>query len=255
MNDLTIFDEKIEADDPHDTVARDALQSTVLWLANRVRRHGVSLYLGKGILPVHSAASLAVCKPWQLAELLCVLTILDEADSVSTRAVFNLRGKVAVPVVFTRHGQVRYLWIQHTMQGRQSGFAWRPDLVVTDDERAPCTENVIEIIECKHRRRLDSGIIRSEFAKGFDLDTRAYLIWSYYEVPPSVVKGAGGLGLRIRTVGLDGPERGQLLAPEVLARRFAEGMSQARDEAAFAAALSRAAILAEDKLERDRRIM
>jgi len=56
------------------------------------------------------------------------------------------------------------------MCGRQSDFLWWPDLVIAEDGELPSAENVLEIVECKHRRNLNSATIRSEFAKGFDLD-------------------------------------------------------------------------------------
>jgi hypothetical protein len=180
--------------------------------------------------------------------------VLDEAESVGARLVFGLRGTVPRPVPFVRGGQRRFLWIQYTMRGRQSGFPWRPDIVITDDGHTPSADNVLEIVECKHRRRLDSATIRSEFAKGFDLGAPAYLIWSYFEVSQRVYDGADGLGLRLRTIGLAGPERARLRNPDELANRIAAGMRETRETMPLAAALVRGASTAADKAGRDRQV-
>jgi hypothetical protein len=84
---------------------------------------------------------------------------------------------------------------------------WRPDLVVTDSPSAPSTENVTEIIECKHRRCLDSATDRSEFAKRYDLKVPSYLICSYFDASPKVIAGANRLGLLVKPIGLGCKDR------------------------------------------------
>jgi hypothetical protein len=256
MNDLIIADEH-EDDDPSidDEDGRAALVETIVKLAAKVRKcRNVRLYLGDGIDPLDFPASLRGRPLWLLAEFLCVLIVLDEAESVGTRQVYRLSGRVPQAVPFVRDTQRRFLWIQHSMRGQQSGFLWKPDLVITEDARPPSAKNVLEIVECKHRRKLDSVTIRSEFAKGVDLEAPSYLIWSYFEVSQRVRKGADGLGLRLRTIGLAGPERARLRDPEELASRISTAMRETREAAPLAAALVRRASTAADKAERERRL-
>lgn len=254
MNELMV-DDGHEDDDPSidDEDGRDALVETILKLAVKVRnRHDVRLFLGDGTEPLDHPASLRGHPLWLLAEFLCVLIVLDEAQSVGTREVYRLSGRVPLAVPFVRDTQRRFLWIQHSMRGRQSGFLWRPDLVITEDGQPPSAENVLEIVECKHRRKLNSATIRSEFAKGFDLEAPAYLIWSYFEVSERVRDGADGLGLRLRTIGLAGPERARLRNPDELASRIATAMRETREATPLAAALVRGASTAAEKVDRER---
>jgi hypothetical protein len=256
MNDLVLIDEHKD-DDPSidDEEGRAALVQTILKLSSKVRkRHDVRLFLGEGTDPLDHPASLNGHPLWLLAEFLCVLIVLDEAQSVGTRQVYRLRGRVPQPVPFVRDTQRRFLWIQHPMHGRQSGFLWRPDLVITENGQPPSAENVLEIVECKHRRKLDSATIRSEFAKGFDLEAPAYLIWSYFEVSQRVCDGADRLGLRLRTIGLAGPDRARLRDPDELASRISAGMRETREATPLAAALIRGASAAADKADRERRL-
>jgi hypothetical protein len=253
MNEILVMDEDV-TDEPMDAHARGALLQSVLLVADRVTcKHGVALFMGSAKVPFN-AASAAACIPWKLVEILCALTVLDEAEAVTSKQVFNLAGKVPTPVEFTRNGRRRFLWIQHSMEGERSGYDLRPDLVITDSPFAPNSENVTEIIECKHRRRLDAVTIRSEFAKGYDLKVESYLIWSYFEVAPSVVAGADRLGLQIKAIGLGSKERGPFLNPQFLTRHIAEGVKEARERSHFAATLTRAAGDAQEKAMRDGRL-
>lgn len=256
MNELIAADGH-EDDDPSidDEEGRVALVETILKLSMKVRkRHDVRLFLGEGTDPLDHPTSLNGHPLWLLAEFLCVLIILDEAQSVGTRQVYRLSGRVCLPVPFIRDTQRRFLWIQHAMRGRQSGFLWRPDLVITENDQLPSAENVLEIVECKHRRKLDSTTVRSEFAKGFDLEAPAYLIWSYFEVSQRVRDGADGLGLRLRTIGLAGPERAKLRDPDELISRIAAGIRETREATPLATALLRGAATASDKADRERRL-
>lgn len=256
MTDLIVSDEHAD-DDPgiDDEEGRAALVETILRLSAKVHKQKkVRLFLGDGIDPLDSERSLKGHPLWLLAEFLCVLIVLDEAEAVMTNQVNRLGGTVPEAVPFIRGTQRRYLWIQYSMRGRQSKFLWRPDLVITEDERPPSAENVLEIVECKHRRKLDSVTIRSEFAKGFDLGAPAYLIWSYFEVTQRVHTGAEGLGLRLRTIGLAGPDRARLRDPDELANRIAEGMRETREATPLAAALVQGATTAADKADRERRV-
>jgi hypothetical protein len=239
-------------DDAIDAPARNALLQAVLLLGERVRlKHGLELNMASAKTPL-SAATAGTCVPWKLFEILCALTVLHQAESVRTRRVFHLRGKVPTPVEFVRDGRSRYLWIQHSMDGELSGYHWRPDLVVTDSEFAPTSDNVTEIIEVKHRRHLDSVTVRSEFAKSYDLRVESYLIWSYYDVAPYVAEGATKLGLEIKLVGLAQEDRASFLDPEVLVRNVDESITAARERRQFAARLEEVASRVREKVDRDR---
>jgi hypothetical protein len=238
--------------DAIDAPARNALLQAVLLLGERVRlKHGLELNMASAKTPL-SATTAGTCVPWKLFEILCAFTVLHQAESVCTRRVFHLRGKVPTPVEFVRDGRSRYLWIQHSMDGELSGYHWRPDLVVTDSEFAPTSENVTEIIEVKHRRHLDSVTVRSEFAKSYDLRVESYLIWSYYDVAPYVAEGATKLGLEIKLIGLAQEDRARFLDPEVLIRNVDEGITAARERRQFAARLEEVASRVREKVDRDR---
>ena len=140
------------------------------------------------------------------------------------------------------------------MGGERSGYEWRPDLVVTDSPYAPTAVNVTEIIECKHRRSLDSVTVRSEFAKSYDLKVESYLIWSYFDVAPRVIAGAERFGLEIKPIGLGGKDRGYFLDPQFLVRHISEGIREARDRSLFLATLAQASIEAQEKAARDGRL-
>lgn len=245
----------IQMDDGADVIdapAQDTLIQAVLLLDERVRlKHGLELNMASANTPL-SAATAGTFVPWKLFEILCALTVLHQAESVQTRKVFHLRGKVPTPVEFVRDGRSRYLWIQHSMDGELSGYQWRPDLVVTDSEFAPTSENVTEIIEVKHRRHLDSVTVRSEFAKSYDLRVESYLIWSYYDVAPYVAEGAMKLGLEIKLIGLAQEDRARFLKPEVLVRNVDEGIAVARERRQFAARLEEVASRVREKVDRDR---
>jgi hypothetical protein len=252
MNELEVIDEDV-ADEQMDVPARDALLQSVLLVANRVKsKHGLALFMGAASAPFNTATA-AACIPWKLVEILCALIVLDEAEAIASKQVFNLAGKVATPIEFTRNGRQRFLWIQHSMKGEQSGYRLLPDLVVTDSSFAPNSENVTEIIECKHRKNLDAVTIRSEFAKGYDLGVESYLIWSYFEVRQSVRDGAKRLGVEIKTIGLDMQERGALLNPQILTKHIADGVKNARENSLFATTLTRTSREAQEKLTRDAR--
>jgi hypothetical protein len=139
------------------------------------------------------------------------------------------------------------------MKGTRSGYEWRPDLVIANSEYAPTAENVTDIIECKHRRRLDAVTIRTEFAKAYDLKVESYLIWSYFEVSQAVLDGTDRLGIQVKTIGLGKKERGPFLDPLVLSRHIAEGVREARERSRFATTLAQAASEAQDKAIRDGR--
>jgi hypothetical protein len=96
--------------------------------------------------------------------------------------------------------------------------------------------------------------VRSEFAKSYDLKVESYLIWSYFDVADSVVKGAERFGLQIKPIGLGNKKRDQFLVPQFLARHISEGIREARDRRHFAATLARAAIEAQEKAARDDRL-
>jgi hypothetical protein len=255
MNDLIEIIDNEEDEPRADDDGRAALVQTILKLAASVwERHDVRLFLGNGAEPLDQEASLRGLKLWHLAELLCVLIILDEAEAVERRQVIKLRRKVPYPIPFIREGQRRCLWVQYPMRGIKSGFRWIPDLAITEDTKVPSSDNVLEIIECKRHANLTSATIRSEFAKGYDLGTPSYLLWSYFEISTHVRDGAEKLGLRLRTIGLEGPEREHLRDPDALARRFSEGMRETREARPFAAALERRATAAAEKADRDRSI-
>lgn len=257
MNELAILEEDDEpasthgsADDPD---GRALMIRAVTKLCTRVReKHGLQLFLGDHTNPLDNPASLRGPALWELAEYLCILIVLDEADQVDEVVVSGLRGAVPHPIRFTRDGQRRCLWIQHRMLGKQSGFRWKPDLVITEEADVPSSDNVLEIIECKCIRKLNSKTIRSEYAKGVDLEAPAYLIWSYFEVTPHVRNGTQGLGLHLRTIGLAGPERSTLLDEDALVRRVSEGMRTTRVTRPLAAALARRAAAVTEKADRDR---
>ena len=256
MNNLiaTDIDEEEDAALPDDD-GRAVLVQTILRLAARVRKnHDVRLFLGVGTDPLDQEASLHGLKLWLLAEFLCILITLDEAESVERRQVHKLRGKVPYPIPFFRDGQRRCLWVQHPMRGMKSGFLWIPDLAITEDTNVPSSENVLEIIECKRHAKLSAGTVRSEFAKSYDLEVTAYLLWSYFEVSDHVRTGAESLGLRLRTIGLMGPQREQLRDPDALTRRLSEGMRETREARPFAAALERRSTAAAEKADRDGRL-
>lgn len=243
---------EMDDSDAIDAPAWNALLQAVLLLGELVRlKHGLELNMASAKTPL-SATTVGTCVPWKLFEILCALTVLHQAESVRTRRVFHLRGKVPTPVEFVRDGRSRYLWIQHSMNGELSGYHWRPDLVVTDSEFAPTSENVTEIIEVKHRRHLDSVTVRSEFAKSYDLRVESYLIWSYYDVAPYVAEGATKLGLEIKLIGLAQEDRARLLDPEVLVRNVDEGITAARERRQFAARLEEVASRVREKVDRDR---
>jgi len=257
MNELAILEEDDgpaskhgSADDPD---GRAIMVRTVTKLCTRVsEKHGIRLFLGAHTHPLDDPASLRGPKLWELAEYLCILIVLDEADQVDKRIFSGLGGRsVPYPIRFTRDGQRRCLWIQHRMLGTQSGFTWQPDLVVTEEADVPSSDNVLEIIECKCIRKLNSQTIRSEYAKGVDLEAPAYLIWSYFEVSEHVRKGTHGLGLHLRTIGLAGPER-STLDEDTLVRRVSEGMRTTREARPLADALARRAAAVTEKADRDR---
>lgn len=90
--------------DSIDAPARNALLQAVLLLGERVRlKHGLELNMASAKTPL-SAATAGVCVPWKLFEILCALTVLNQAESVRTKKVFQLRGKVPTPVEFLRDG-------------------------------------------------------------------------------------------------------------------------------------------------------
>lgn len=251
MNKVAVIDEDEDDAEPMDEKARDTLLQTVLLVGESVRKkHGTDLNMRSARTPFN-AQSVAECVPWKLVEILCALTVLNQSDSIISKKIFNLRGKVPTPVEFVRRGRRYYLWIQHSMEGERSGYEWRPDLIVTDTEFAPTAENVTEIIECKHRRHLDSATVRSEFAKSYDLRVESYLIWSYFDVLPYVVEGAERFGLAIKPIGLGRKDRGKFLSPLFLAQHVSDGISEARDQRRVAATLERAAEQTREKLTRD----
>lgn len=259
MTDLAILDEEEESASTHgsadDPDGRAVMVRTITKLCTRVRdKHGTRLFLGNCTDPLDNPASLRSPELWELAEYLCILIVLHEADEVEEPIISGLRGQVPHPIRFTRDGQRRCLWIQHRMLGKQSGFRWKPDLVVTEEADVPSSDNVLEVIECKCIRKLNSKTIRSEYAKGVDLEAPAYLIWSYFEVSKHVRNGTEGLGLRLRTIGLAGPERSTLLDEDALARRVSEGMRATREARPLAEALARRAVAVTEKADRDRRI-
>ena len=252
MNELDMFGE--DDAEPMDAPARNALLQSVLFVGSRVRgRHGVELFMRSAQDPFN-AASASQCIPWKLVEILCALTVLDQAESVTTKRIFHLRGKVPAPVEFVRTGRPHFLWIQHSMEGELSGYEWRPDLIVTDNGFKPTAENVTEIIECKHRRNLDSVTVRSEFAKSYDLKVESYLIWSYFDVSPKVNLGAERFGLEIKPIGLGRQDRGHFLDPVLLANHISEGIREARDRRRFADRLTEAANEVHEKAARDGRL-
>jgi hypothetical protein len=256
MNDLieTVIDEE---EDPGTAEGdgRATLVQTILNFSARVReKHDVRLFLEVGTQSLDEEASLMGLDLWLLAEFLCILIILDESESVQRRQVHKLRRKVPYPIPFIRDGQRRCLWVQHPMRGMKSGFLWIPDLAITEDTEVPSSENVLEIVECKRHAKLNSSTVRSEFAKSYDLEVPAYLLWSYFEVSDHVRKGAESLGLLLRTIGLMGPQREHLRDPNALARRISEGMRETREARPFAAALEQRAAAAVDKSDRDRRL-
>lgn len=257
MNDLAILEEDEPAASTHgsadDPDGRAVMVRTITMLCTRVReKHGIRLFLADRTHPLDDPASLRGPELWELAEYLCMLIVLDEADQVDGVIISGLRGPVPHPIRFTRDGQRRCLWIQHRMLGKQSGFRWQPDLVVTEEADVPSSDNVLEIIECKCIRKLNSKTIRSEYAKGVDLEAPAYLIWSYFEVSQHVRNGTQGLGLHLRTIGLAGPERSTLLDEDALVRRVSEGMRTTRETRPLAAALARRAAAVTEKADRDR---
>lgn len=252
MADLIPIEMDDDGADSIDAPARNALLKAVLLMGERVRlKHGLELNMGSAKMPLNEATA-GACVPWKLFEILCALTMLNQAECVRTKKVFHLRGKVPTPVEFVREGRSRYLWIQHSMDGELSGYQWRPDLVVTDSQFAPTSENVTEVIEVKHCRRLDSATVRSEFAKSYDLRVESYLIWSYYNVAPYVAEGATKLGLEIKLIGLAQEDRSRFLNPEVLVQNVDEGIVEARERRQFAVRLEEVASRVREKVDRDR---
>jgi hypothetical protein len=218
----------------------DATERTALWNAIRVaattlrRAWDVRVFLESGagreiaeVLTVPSAPT------WKLVEILSALAILTNAQSVTTRKVWNLASKTG-PIEYLKDGSPTYLWTQPIMKGDESGLGGRPDIVITRTSDAPSHTNAVQIIESKCNKALGTPDIRAEFAKGFDLRVRSYFIWSFFSPSERLVLGARKLGIDLTAIGFDTPARAKLLIPENLLLFVSERIEASRTTEHFA---------------------
>ena len=59
------------------------------------------------------------------------------------------------------------------LEGTNSGFKAKPDIVITNSSDAVTSQNIVAIIECKCRKVLTASEIRAEFGKANDLGPRS----------------------------------------------------------------------------------
>ena len=83
------------------------------------------------------------------------------------------------------------------LEGTNSGFKAKPDIVITNSSDAVTSQNIVAIIECKCRKVLTASEIRAEFGKANDLGTTFYTIVSYYEPTQRLIDQALTLGLTV----------------------------------------------------------
>lgn len=218
-----------------DQEVKRALWQAICRLADQFRSQwGMAAYLSNDHSePVSSTATTPNCSVWKLVEILSVFTVLRDADIVRTAEVFNLRGRITTPIFYLQGGEPYYLWTQRRMKESLSGFTGIPDIIITTTDETPSRANALDIIEAKSGRRITGALIRSEFAKAYDLKVTSYFIWSFYDPSPSVIQGAKLLGIEVAPLGFGSSQREKLLEPEALLSRFAEQLRSARQSGTF----------------------
>lgn len=189
-------------------------------------------------------------KPWRLLEILSVLTVFEQAESIRGREIRGIAER-SEPIEYKSQRGVRFLWTQPTMVGSRSGLAGRPDIVINDSPDEITPENIERIIECKRVKRLGTTVVRSEFAKGYDLGVDIYHIWSFYRPSKKVIDGAEALGINVGDVGFDKGQRAGRLDPEALWRHISKEQRQADLELRFAGTRER---IASEELKKRQRL-
>jgi hypothetical protein len=188
-------------------------------------------------------------KLWRMLEILSVLTVLEQADSIRSKEIRGIAER-SKPIEYKTQRGIRFLWTQPKMVGSISGLIGRPDIVINDSSDSITQGNIERVIECKRVKRLGAIAVRSEFAKGYDLGVDIYHIWSFYRPSNKVIAGAKALGINIGHIGFEKGEREGRLDPEALWQRMSEEQRQADLELRFAGTRERVAVEEQEKRRR-----
>ena len=110
---------------------------------------------------------------------------------------------------------------------------------------------VLAIRECKCHRRIPTDELRKECGKAFDLDVSSYVIVTYHHQAAAVQRGAAGLRLKIKQLGLDKPEREKYIKGQRdLVADLGENLREADKDADFRRGMEEGATRAKAKEER-----
>ncbi|MBN1546669.1 MAG: hypothetical protein JW902_08430 [Syntrophaceae bacterium] len=151
----------------------------------------------------HMAWSIAKGHFFKTLVFLVTLSRLSPKAETSYVTLF----KRTKPISIVHQGKDRYLRLRPSSKKTKTAMKAIPDIVITRNFGTLSTDNVLSVIECKHRRNLNITDIRQEFGKAFDLGVDNYQIISYYNTQTKLVKAAKQLGIELITFDLHGEER------------------------------------------------
>jgi|ERR1017187_677294 hypothetical protein len=189
-----------------------------------------TVVLRRSTTPIRASDPVPKVKDWQLAEALALLCAMLGARVVHARSVSLF---AALSVTISERGRKPYLWFQPQTHGHVTNLSAKPDIAVTFRPDCNATgANILRVIEVKRVRKLNSGIVRQEFGKAFDLNVRSYCLLTYYPIPQDIRTGADNLGLDVAELFIVPG-----MTPAQLVSHVREKLEQSRNEERFRASL------------------
>jgi hypothetical protein len=170
-------------------------------------------------------------KDWQLAEALALLCAMLSVGVVHARSVSLF---AALSVGIGEKGRKLQLWFQpQKTRGHITNLLAKPDIAVTIRPDCNATgANILRVIEVKRVLKLNSGIVRQEFGKAFDLNVRSYCLLTYYPIPQNIRTGADNLGLDVAELFI-----APGMTPAQLVSHVREKLERSRNEERFKTSL------------------
>ena len=188
-------------------------------------------------------------KTWRLFETLCILSILNHADKIKFRIIPNLFNKFG-PFEFIENDTQKFLWYQPQISKGIAGLKAIPDIVITDSQEQAKAQNILNIIECKHRLKIGAPVIRAEFGKAHDLRVLSYLIWTWRTPKNYVIQGAKKLGIDLIPVGFDSILRKEFIEqPHSFFIHVSGEIKRSKSENSFAITIKNTKEEIDDKLK------